>query len=651
MKKSSGHLLFGIILLAVMVALSAILATALPKEANPSIDLSNNNRLVYTVDSSDEQLVKQTAEVLQRRLYSFGASDVEYTINGSQISLVFNKIEDTDNLRKNLTRTGQLTFRNSKNELQNSENCLNSLAPLAVGKSDDTTQLYFRIGDSEAMKNLYTTMLANQDTMLVVWVDYAEGQSYATENAKENPAYLAAASLNSNVTSDFYITTNKDYNELIDTVRVVNGGALPAAITENTFEAVTSRYGENALNGLLNSFWIALMCCGLLLVVKYRLAGLVNCAALFAFSTAALIASSWMNIRFSVELLALVLIGLFINLAVMLKIDNDFVANMATGRNANTSFVNALKANNTGLYEGYGFQFVLGILAYLAFNGTLGQYGVLSAILAVSGLLFVSAFNNLTIKHFIESNYFDKALLGLNEKAKAEKKLDISKLLSPTLVYLLSALALVGCGFFAFNNRADIKPVLYLLICLAAIAVVIALYNRLAKKAELSLPEIAAGFIALAGALSCLLISYGQSSYAGIALIVLGSTLILAAVTANSLKDGYKEISRGKLSDEKITDMSAEKVNELFGYLLLACGMIVALTIGAYMIGIQAAKCMMLAFGSCLIVLFAGLLLTAYCWLSNTLKNSGKPNKKKKQTSKKSKELTETTVFGINEMR
>lgn len=116
MKKNNRKLFTAIIGILLIAVLSAIFGSKLNSITNKNFELAGGFQLVYQVDSSDQLTVEQVADVLEKRLYNFGAIEVEKTIEGSTVTLNYSGIEDSETVRKYLIKTGLVSFRNAADE-------------------------------------------------------------------------------------------------------------------------------------------------------------------------------------------------------------------------------------------------------------------------------------------------------------------------------------------------------------------------------------------------------------------------------------------------------------------------------------------------------------------------------------------------------
>ena len=87
MKKNVKKLIVALVTLLLVLVGIIYFAPKMNASVQLDLELSKGHTIVFNCDSTDETVIKQTSEVLEKRLTNFGAIDVESTVDGSVISL------------------------------------------------------------------------------------------------------------------------------------------------------------------------------------------------------------------------------------------------------------------------------------------------------------------------------------------------------------------------------------------------------------------------------------------------------------------------------------------------------------------------------------------------------------------------------------
>ncbi len=253
MRKNNKKLFSALIGILMIAILTVVFGSKLNAITNKNFELADGFQLVYQVDSEEKLTIDQVAEVLEQRLYNFGATEVKATIEGSTVTLNYSGIEDSETVRKYLTMIGVVSFRNAADEELMDISVLDKDTPFMVAPSQSKTEeskdlslLYILVSDNEKFKTVTTQLMFETSKYLVVWVDYDETYKFEKEQGSTSPKFLAAAAVNSVIDSDAYITSAHSFEVTKNIVATVNAGSLKAPITEISFNIVEANLGTNA---------------------------------------------------------------------------------------------------------------------------------------------------------------------------------------------------------------------------------------------------------------------------------------------------------------------------------------------------------------------------------------------------------------------
>src|SRR5699024_4561102 len=124
-----------------------------------------------------------------------------------------------------------------------------------------------------------TTQIKNMgppDNLLVIWMDYEEGDSFAEEVEKENPKFVSSPAV-----SDTLNTTNVmiEGNFTVESAKyladIINSGSLPVNMKELYSTSVGAQFGEQALNKTIFAGIIGIALVYLFIIFVYRFPGLI----------------------------------------------------------------------------------------------------------------------------------------------------------------------------------------------------------------------------------------------------------------------------------------------------------------------------------------------------------------------------------------
>jgi len=118
--------------------------------------------------------------------------------------------------------------------------------------------------------------MGSPNNLLVIWMDYEEGDSFEEEVEKAEPKFISAPRVteplytnNVQITGDF---TVEEAQRLAD---IINAGSLPVHMTELFSTSVGAQFGEQALNQTVFAGIVGIAIIFLFMIVVYRFPGLI----------------------------------------------------------------------------------------------------------------------------------------------------------------------------------------------------------------------------------------------------------------------------------------------------------------------------------------------------------------------------------------
>ncbi|MGI6608104.1 MAG: hypothetical protein ACOX1F_03900 [Erysipelotrichaceae bacterium] len=650
MRRNNKNLFSAIIGILLITVLSAVFGSKLNSIINKNFDLGKGSQLVYQVDSTEQLEIELVAEVLEKRLYNFGATEVKVIVEDSKVILNYSGIEDNDTVRKYLTMTGLVSFRNAMDEKLMDISVLNDDTPFMAGKSKTSNEgdtegslLYILVKDTEKFKTVTTQLMFDTNKFLVIWVDYDETRQFEKEKDSIVPAYLAAAMVNNVIDSDAYISSAHSFEETKNIVATINAGALRAPITETDFNVLEANLGVNADVKILWGIAAVIVLSSLFFILRYKLSGFVSSIMILAYTVSSLVAVSYLGVIFDVGLIALYVVSLFLGLSYLLHVNETFVKVLNTGRLPSTALETTYTNTLVNALASLAIQLVAGFIGYVAFKQYYSSYAIAIMCFTICFGIFFVGWQKVMLTDIIKSNYFEVSAFGCKENV-IERKPSFNGLLNTRFHYVVIALILTGTLLYITNVIDYIRLLLIGLFILTVTIVIGGLYLRNRNKNnDLMIFVVAAAVIAASVMASGMLFNKVSEAETGLVYGFTSMGLGLIAFILSQLKDDYNENTRGKLSDVKVIGVFEEVFNSIITKLLtvfimncisatVVFGSVFSFTNIGYTILID-------------VVVVYAVIITCKLWLDYTLKNISRPTPKKKR---RTKEVKERTVFGIN---
>src|SRR5699024_2512545 len=114
------------------------------------------------------------------------------------------------------------------------------------------------------------------ENLLVIWMDFVEGDSFSKEIEKEEPKFISAPSVDEPLyTSDVMITGNFTVEEAQRLADIINSGSLPVHMNEIYSTSVGAQFGEAALNQTVFAGIVGISLIFIFMIAVYRFPGLI----------------------------------------------------------------------------------------------------------------------------------------------------------------------------------------------------------------------------------------------------------------------------------------------------------------------------------------------------------------------------------------
>ncbi|MGN1398759.1 MAG: hypothetical protein ACI4WG_02010 [Erysipelotrichaceae bacterium] len=555
MRKNTKKLIIALVTLVLILGSIIYFAPKMNDSVKLDLELSQGNSLVFSCDSTDQQTVQQAAEVLENRLFNFGAIDVESKIDGNKITLSFTGDFDYDSMRQYITKKGEISFRDATDREVMGSDVLVSTMPFGVSMSGDTTLLYIFVSDTAQFGATTLSLSLLENNNLVIWLDYDESMSYVSENEKDEPAYLASAVCSSAISETCYVVSAHDFDTTKNLVSVANGGMLPCTISEESFTLATSAANSQA-NTIIAGLWISVALASLVLIYSYKLTGLVSSVLLVGYNLLAVNIASAFSVIFNSNVVTMLVFGLFIMIAYLLLFDHNFNQLYQAGNTVNNSLKNSFKKLSFATVCSALFIILTITVTYMFFKtyflgvSITGFAIVFSFVIAV--LLQYFILNNL-----YNSNYLAKNLISKNNPSKYSLVKFNYKSLS-LVSYVLLALCFVGFIVFVMQVKDDYLILIYGLIPVAVATLLMASYYYLSDKKVLAHSTVIQVLFSLF-ALTSVLVITSNATRANISAVAMVTSLVSAlSLLCNNLLYSCcaKSVFNGKSASKAVNALN-----------------------------------------------------------------------------------------------
>lgn len=289
--KSRGRIVAFFLIVLVFAGLIGSTVTGITKDIKLGLDLQGGFEVLYEVEPVDKdqqvdrRLLESTVEMLNDRVNRLGISEASIDIEGEdRIRVQLAGVEDQSEARDLLSTTAQLSFRDvNDKELLDGTDVKEGSAKQDFDPNSNQPIVSLQLKDAKKFGDVTSQIkdMENPDTpyddnLLVIWMDYKEGDSYAAEYSKEDPKFVSAPRVSKILnTTNVMISGNFTVESAKQLADIINSGSLPVHMSEIYSTSVGAQFGEQALDKTVFAGFVGVGIIFLFMIAVYRFPGFI----------------------------------------------------------------------------------------------------------------------------------------------------------------------------------------------------------------------------------------------------------------------------------------------------------------------------------------------------------------------------------------
>ncbi len=265
--------------------------TGIAKDVNLGLDLQGGFEVLYQIEPVDEgeetdrELLESTVRILNERVNRLGISEANINIEGEdRIRVQLAGVENQGEARELLSTSARLTLRNVDDEvLLDGSDIQEGSAKQDFNQKTNQPIVTLQLKDASKFGDITSKLKEKRDpetpyldNLLVIWMDYQKGDSFAEEVKKEDPKYVSAPKVTETLnTTNVMINGDFTVESAQRLADIINAGSLPVNMEELYSNTVGAQFGEQALNKTVFAGIIGVSLIFLFMIVFYRFPGLI----------------------------------------------------------------------------------------------------------------------------------------------------------------------------------------------------------------------------------------------------------------------------------------------------------------------------------------------------------------------------------------
>ncbi len=397
-KKKKNGLAKIFVVCAILAVLVISTFSTIKSHINLGLDLQGGFEILYQIDPLNEgQEVDMTAVVnsITKRVDVLGVSEPQITVEGdNRIRVQLAGVADQETAREMLGTTANLTFRDyDDNELSDASIIADGGASL--GYQDGKPVVSLKIADGSKFGEITSTIAAkgtsSGQNIMVIWLDYEDGDSYVAERQKElagqEPKYISAASVTSTISGDCIISGNFTESEARTLANLINSGSLPVKLTEISSNVVSAEFGKDALNKTAVAGIIGVLLVIAFMIFEYRVPGVLASIMLVAYLWAIFGIYALIGAVFTLPGIAALVLGVGMTVDANIITYERIRQELYKGHSVQSGIAQGQKSSFVTIFDAQFTTLLAGLVMYWWGNGSVKGFATMLIITVVMTLI------------------------------------------------------------------------------------------------------------------------------------------------------------------------------------------------------------------------------------------------------------------------
>lgn len=470
---------------AIVVVLGIVLSmtfSTIKGNLNLGLDLRGGFEILYEVEPLNEGGtfdMNSVVNSISKRVNVLGVSEPSITVEGdNRVRVQLAGVADQDTAREMIGTTANLTFRDvNDEELADSSILQEGGASLAYDENNRPV-VSLKIKDQTRFSEI-TSDISSRTTgenIMIIWLDYGDGQSYAEEAAKANkgeePAYISAATVSSTISGDCQISGNFTEEEARTLANLINSGSLPVQMKEISSNVVSAEFGADALEKTALAGEIGVALIALFLMIRYRVPGLLAGVMLVAYLWAVFGLYSLIGAVFTLSGIGALVLGIGMTVDVNIIYFERIRQELYKGRSVPNAIREGQTVSFSAVFDSQFTTLITALIMYIWGTGSVKGFATMLIVTVVMTMVINVGLSRILMRllassHIADSHpeWFGVKKSQIPDLSKGENQFHTGTLklnytgMSKKIITVAIVIFACALGFGIFNTASGNGPV------------------------------------------------------------------------------------------------------------------------------------------------------------------------------------------------
>lgn len=404
------------IVVAILLALVGTTFQYIRNHLSLGLDLQGGFEILYEVTPLNEgSSVDMTAVTnsIQKRVNVLGVSEPQISVeNGNRVRVQLAGVAEQESARQMIGTTANLTLRDT-NDVELSDASIFQEGGASLAYQDGLPIVSLKVADANKFGDITSEISrrSSGENLMVIWLDYEEGDSYQEERAKElaglEPKYISAASVHSAIYGDCIIQgrfTEKDATTLKD---LINSGSLPVKLTEISSNVVSAQYGQDAFHKTALAGALGILAVILFMIYQYRVPGIIAGIMLVAYIWAIFGLYSLMGAVFTLPGIGALVLGVGMTVDANIITYERIRQQLYKGHRVQAAVTEGQTQSFWTIFDAQFTTLLAGLIMYIWGNGAVKGFATMLIMTVIMTLVINVALSRWMLNQVVKSGIAD----------------------------------------------------------------------------------------------------------------------------------------------------------------------------------------------------------------------------------------------------
>ncbi len=408
------------IFFAVAALIAVLIATTfgtVRDHLNLGLDLQGGFEILYEATPLNEETadVDMTAVTnsISKRVNVLGVSEPMISVEGdNRVRVQLAGVEDQETARSMIGTTANLTFRDV-NDVEMADSSILVEGGASLGYNDGRPVVSLQIKDQTKFAEITgdISSRASGQNIMIIWLDWEEGDSYTAEAAKERageePKYVSAATVRTTISSNCIIEGNFTEAEARTMANLINSGSLPVKLTELSSNVVSAQYGADALQKTATAGIIGIAAVALFMIWKYRVMGAVSAVMLALYIWAVFGLYALMGAVFTLSGIGALVLGVGMTVDANIISYERIRQELYKGHSIRAAVKEGMQQSFSAVFDAQFTTLIAALIMYIWGNGAVKGFATMLIITVVMTLVLNVGFSRWLLSLIVSSGVTD----------------------------------------------------------------------------------------------------------------------------------------------------------------------------------------------------------------------------------------------------